>query len=95
MCNEAKPGQAAHIRAVLDSEFVDTFNPFEQYFKNLPPWDGTTDYIAQLATHVHVRNNTIPFAYYFKKWLVGMVAALFDKEVVKHEILVLTGRQGI
>ena len=71
MCKEAKPGQAAHIRAVLDSEFVDTFNPFEQYFKNLPPWDGTTDYIAQLATHVHVRNNTIPFAYYFKKWLVG------------------------
>lgn len=95
MCKEAKPGQAAHIRAVLDSEFVDTSNPFEQYFKNLPPWDGTTDYIAQLATHVHVRNNTIPFAYYFKKWLVGMVAALFDKEVVNHEILVLTGRQGI
>lgn len=95
MCKEVKPGQSSHIRAVLESEFVDTFNPFEQYFKSLPPWDGTTDYIAQLAAHVHVRHNTIPFAHYFKKWLVGMVAALFDKEVVNHEILVLTGRQGI
>lgn len=37
MCKEAKPGQAAHIRAVLDSEFVDTFNPFEQYFKTCHP----------------------------------------------------------
>lgn len=95
MCKEVKPGQAAHIRAVLDSEFVGIFNPFEQYFKDLSPWDGVTDYIAQLAAHVHVKNNAIPFAYYFKKWLVGMVAALFDQEVVNHEILVLIGRQGI
>lgn len=95
MCKEAKPGQAAHIRAVLESEFVAPFNPFEEYFENLPPWDGVTDHIAQLAARVHVRNNTIPFAHYFKKWLVGMVASLFDKETVNHEILVLTGRQGI
>lgn len=95
MCKEAKPGQAAHIRAVLESEFVVPFNPFEEYFENLPPWDGVTDHIAQLAARVHVRNNTIPFAPYFKKWLVGMVASLFDKETVNHEILVLTGRQGI
>ena len=95
LCKEVKPGQAAHIRAVLESEFVRTFNPFEHYFKSLPPWDGVTDHIAQLAAHVHVSNNSIPFADYFKKWLVGMVAALFDKEVVNHEILVLIGRQGI
>ncbi len=95
MCKELKPGQSAHIRAVLESEFVDTFNPFEQYFENLPPWDGSTDHIARLASHVHVRNNTIPFAFYFKKWLVGMVASLFDKETVNHEILVLIGHQGI
>ncbi len=95
MCKEVKPGPAAHIRAVLESDFVGLFNPFEQYFRSLPPWDGTTDYIGLLAAHVHVRNSSIPFAHYFKKWLVGMVAALFDKEVVNHEILVLTGRQGI
>lgn len=95
MCKEVKPGPAAHIRAVLESEFVDTFNPFEHYFESLPPWDGVTDHIAELAAHVHVRNNLISFADYFKKWLVGMVAALLDKEVVNHEILVLTGRQGI
>ena len=95
MCKEAKPGQAAHIRAVLESEFADTFNPFEEYFRSLPPWDGTTDHIALLAARVHVRNNSIPFTDYFKKWLVGMVASLFDKEVVNHEILVLIGRQGI
>ena len=44
---------------------------------------------------MHVRNNAIPFALYFKKWLVGMVASLFDEDVVNHEILVLTGRQDI
>ncbi len=95
MCKEVKPSSTAHIRAVLESEFVDLFNPFEHYFNSLPPWDGVTDHIARLAAGVHVCNNTIPFAPYFKKWLVGMVAALFDKDTVNHEILVLIGRQGI
>lgn len=94
MCKEVKSA-AAHIRAVLDSEFIPLFNPFEAYFRNLPPWDGVTDHIALLASHVHVRNNAISFAHYFKKWLVGMAAALLDEDVVNHEILVLTGRQGI
>lgn len=95
MCKEVKPANVAHIRAVLESDFVNIFNPFEQYFENLPPWDGVTDHIAALAAGVHVTNNQVSFADYFKKWLVGMVASLHDKEVVNHEILVLIGKQGI
>ena len=95
MCKEVKAVKMQDLRAVLESEFVQLYNPFAHYFENLPPWDGKTDYIAQLASRVHVKSDQEQFALFFKKWLVAMTASLLDKEVVNHEILVLIGRQGI
>ena len=37
------------IRNLLKSDFITAYNPFKLYFDNLPEWDGTTDYIGQLA----------------------------------------------
>ena len=95
MCKEVKAVKMQDLRAVLESEFVQLYNPFAHYFESLPPWDGVTDYIDQLASRVHVKSDQEQFALFFKKWLVAMTASLLNKEVVNHEILVLIGRQGI
>lgn len=82
------------IRNVLQSEFVPLFNPFVAYFEALPPWDGVTDYIGQLARMVHVKGDQELFVEYFRKWLVGILPTIFDEQVVNHEIMVFIGRQG-
>ena len=40
------------IRAILMSDFSETFHPFRTYFEGLAPWDGVTDWIGQLADTV-------------------------------------------
>jgi len=87
------------VHQLLMSEFVPPFNPFEEYFNSLPAWDGETDYIAQVAATVHVvADQDIPdditFEWAFRKWIVALVAGLFDADKVNEEILVLVGKQG-
>ena len=172
-----------HLYSVLCSDFVPRWNPFEEYFNSLPEWDGTTDYIARVASMVTVNFSTTnytnltnledslrsegvqecrsadnswtsnsasgltpnptvnsgsegvqecrssdnlstdaynlstrqlvnsstdannlstrllvnssTFTHCFRKWLVGMVAALLDENVVNNTILVFVGKQGI
>ena len=87
------------VHQLLMSEFVPPFNPFEEYFDSLPAWDGETDYIAQVAATVHVVADPdipddITFEWAFRKWIVALVAGLFDDDKVNEEILVLVGKQG-
>mgnify|MGYP000046038827 FL=1 len=70
------------------------YNPFQLYFDGLDPWDGQTDYIGELADTLHTVQGPEDCRKYLKKWLVGCVAALFDRSVVNHEILVLAGPQA-
>ena len=146
-----------HLYSVLCSDSVPRWNPFEEYFYSLPEWDGTTDYIARVASMVTVNFattnytnltnlnltpnpspkgegscsnsasgltpypspkgegsywnpssqnshpssdsgsccNSLTFTNCFRKWLVGMVAALLDENVVNNTILVFVGKQGI
>ena len=37
----------------LNSEQIPYYNPYEDYFKNLPEWDGV-DYIKQLSEYIQV-----------------------------------------
>ena len=92
------------LHNVIISEYVTKWNPFTDYFKGLPDWDGKTDYIGELAQMVHVKADDGDkdahlaqerFAKCFKKWLVAAVASLIDDNVVNNVILVLIGRQGI
>ena len=44
---------------------------------------------------VHCRDCTPEkFDFYVRRWLVAMVAATIDDEVVNHQIFVLLGSQG-
>jgi len=44
------------LHGLLQSDFVPRFDPFVDYFKNLPKWNGKIDYIARLASKVTTTN---------------------------------------
>ena len=95
MCKTVMNVRLSDMHAMLASDLVEQYNPFECYLKSLPAWDGTSDPIGDLAAQVHVTVGAEIFPGFFRKWLVAMVASLLHPEVVNHEILVLIGRQGI
>jgi hypothetical protein len=94
MCKQVKYALVSDIYTVLHSEFVPPFDPIRSYIEALPAWDGTTDYVAQVAATVQVDGDAARWTECLRKWAVALVAAYFDAEVVNHEILVFIGRQG-
>lgn len=82
-----------HLQMLLNSEFVEPFNPFVQYLNSLSAWDGV-DHIGRLASTVHTGNDAF-FREGFRRWLVGIVASLCDSDKVNQIILVFVGAQGI
>lgn len=81
------------LKAVVDSDYVSDFNPFEEYLLNLPPWDGKTDYIGSLADTVQTEDQ--PFwRESFRRWLVGSVACALHDKTVNQLMLILYGGQG-
>lgn len=85
----------SNLKEILESEFSPAVNPVKEYFKYLPKWDLSTDYIKQLSETVKVRNHEKWYEY-LKKWLVAVVANVFiDEKCANHTCLVLTGVQGV
>lgn len=84
----------SELKAIINSDFVPIFNPFMDYFENLPRWDGQTDYIAQLAATVSTTNDQL-WAKCLKKWLVAMVGSAIQEDIVNHTVIVFSGEQGI
>ena len=82
------------IRAILMSDFSETFHPFRTYFEGLAPWDGVTDWIGQLADTV---DTTRPAFWRgcLKRWLIAQVAGSMELGVENHTILLLAGGQGL
>lgn len=91
------------IHNIIASNHTPSVNPFAVFFNTLGPWDGETDYIARLASHVHITcANPLAkddaqkrFAYMFRMWMTGMVASLLSDTAINHEVLALIGEQGI
>lgn len=81
------------LKAIIDSDFTPDFNPFISYFHSLPPWDGVTDYIGQLADSVQT---TDPAFWHdsLRRWLVALVAGAIDDNVQNQELLLLYSKQG-
>jgi len=91
-----KEVMARDIQRLTESDFVPPFHPFRHYLEHLPPWDGL-NHIMALSMTVSVRGGAeeqMRFYQYLRKWMVGMVAAWLEPEVVNHVILVLIGPQG-
>ena len=92
-----KPVRKQDMQNVIESDFVGEYHPFRQYLEHLPPWDGTSDHILAMSMSVQVKGGAdeqLLFAQYLKKWMVWMVAAWVDPQVVNNVILVLLGEQG-
>ena len=82
------------LHAYLTSNYVEEFHPVKHYLELLPEWDGH-DHIADLLRMVHCRDcSPADFDFYVRRWLVAMVAATLDNNVVNHQIFVLLGPQG-
>ena len=84
----------ADFEKVLKSEFVKAYNPFEEYFANLPAWDGQ-DHLGRIAQSVTTTTDPHIFNLCFRRWMVGMVASWLDPKVINETILTLIGGQGM
>lgn len=86
---------------IVQSDFSARFDPLKSYLENLLPWDGETDYIAELANRVTIDNrpgyhhDQAKFVYYFRKWFVGMVVGWVLPQVVNQTMLIFVGKGGI
>ena len=82
------------LRNLLYSDFCVLFNPFEDYFFNLPSYDEETDYITELANTITTTKQEL-WQQCFKKWLVAMVGCVLDDKVINHTVIVFSGKQGL
>lgn len=82
------------LKSLLESDYVPKFNPFKDYFYNLPSWDKNTDYIEKLAETIET-DKTDDFKWAFKKWIVASVACALHDNITNQAILIFTGGQGI
>jgi hypothetical protein len=82
------------LRNLLYSDFCQLFNPFEDYFFNLPTYDEKTDYITELANTITTTKQEL-WQQCFKKWLVAMVGCVLDEKVINHTVIVFSGKQGL
>ncbi|QBN20262.1 VapE domain-containing protein [Flavobacterium nackdongense] len=82
------------LRNLLYSDFCVLFNPFEDYFFNLPTYDEKTDYISELANTITTTKQDL-WQQCFKKWLVAMVGCVLDDKVINHTVIVFSGKQGL
>jgi predicted P-loop ATPase len=82
------------LRNLLNSDFCPLFNPFEDYFFNLPSYDEKEDYITQLADTITTTKQDL-WRQCFKKWLVAMVGCVLDEKVINHTVIVFSGKQGL
>jgi len=81
------------LKCLLESDFVEKFNPFEDYFNDLPKWDESKDYISELASTISTTDDEL-FKWAFKKWLVAFVGCAIKEDITNHSVLILTGKQG-
>jgi len=83
------------LRALLDSEFVPSYNPFQNYFDSLPTWTiNDEDYIELIANHVIALDQN-QFNLHFKKMLVRTIACALDNHFFnKHAFILVGGTQN-
>lgn len=85
---------------VYGKELPAQFNPFRNYFNNIPKWDGETDYINDYLSQVSLSSEEHReyFQKGFKKWFVALIVSLLEDEPSLYKInqtcLVLVGAQG-
>lgn len=60
------------LKSLVRSDFMKSYNPFIEYFTNLPAWDYETDYIGQLANYIDAEDQAFHVTQ-FRKMLVRSI----------------------
>jgi predicted P-loop ATPase len=81
------------LAALLRAGRLPVFNPFKDYFTNLPKWNGTTDHIAKLCTYVTAKDQN-RFNTQLKKMLVRCIACAYGIAFNKHAFILMGGQSG-
>ena len=68
------------LRCILGSKFCQDYDPFGEYFSDLPPWDGKTDHIGRLAACVKTSDDYF-WDSMFRKALVRSIKCALGVEV--------------
>lgn len=79
------------IKSLLRSDYVKSYDPFREYFESLPKWDGTTDYISELANHVQTTQQDF-WVEQFKKALVRSIPCAISG-LENRMVMVLVGEK--
>ena len=85
------PLSMAKLTSLLRSDFVNEYNPIEDYFKELPAWsDKEPDYINELANYIKfsTEEERKRFKIHFKKMFVRCVACALDDQVFNKQCFV-------
>lgn len=83
------------LNIFIESEVMSPdYDPFVEYFENLPKWDKKTDYIALLAATVKVSNRKHWYDS-LTKYLIGSVDCLLGVNTVNDVCLVFQSGQGL
>jgi predicted P-loop ATPase len=81
------------LKTLLESDFAELYNPFNDYFDNLPEWNGE-DYISNFITLLPIIKNQKELAYQLiKKWFLGVVSTATARSP-NQTALILIGAQG-
>ncbi|TSJ80187.1 VapE domain-containing protein [Cardinium endosymbiont of Dermatophagoides farinae] len=90
------------INCILKSFFVERFNPIESYFLSFEgnEFDGSKDYIRQLANYVHLKDPTSESNQYWythlRKWMIRSIRTVFEPEGInKHALILCSVKENI
>lgn len=81
---------------LLKSDFVPRYNPIKEYFEQLEPWDGRTDYIGELSKYILLEDESERdrFERMFLKMFVRSIACSFEEAFNKHAFILIHEAQS-
>lgn len=90
LANENIEVSPAKLATLLGSDFVETYNPFQEYFNQLGKYDPESepDHIADLCRYIKCEDQE-RFNRQFKKMLVRTVACAMDPNVFNKQAFIL------
>lgn len=93
LCNHGIKADSNKVGVFISSNLIESYNPIQDYFKNLKPWDGK-DHIRKLASYVKTKEPEL-FLYHLEKWLVrAVLCVMIDGFVAKQALILYSKNQN-
>ena len=83
-----------NLKSLLNSDFVKEYDPFAEYFSQLPKWDGKRDYIKELSSYVKTSNQE-NWEAMLKKALCRSIACAVDHKENRMVMVLVSPKQEL